>query len=373
MTALAVVAALCIVLLLWLWGSRASHLPAGDRPAPIRLEAADGWVLWVHHRPAQQRRFREPVLLCNGLANNHRCFDFEPPSSFAHALAAAGFEVYSAEFRGALQAAPGPTDPRTATIDTYIQQDAPALVKAVLAHSGAPQLFWMGHSLGGLIGLAAASTQGLEPSLRGLITLGSPVFFTERQRRLLPLMRLGLVLALRGRVRLDWLATLVAPLAGWAPAPFAGAFINARNMTGRTLRAMLASAIAPIWTGVLAQLIDWVQSDAYRSADKALDYRAGLPALRLPMLVFAGEVDGLCAPQAVERHLALLRSADVTTHVLGVRGGERDDYGHGDLLVGRRVDTEVFPRLISWLGYRATPIDGSPVPHHVEQPSAAAR
>jgi hypothetical protein len=35
--------------------------------------------------------------------------------------------------------------------------------------------------------------------------------------------------------------------------------------------------------------------------------------------------------------------------------------------VGRRVDTEVFPRLISWLGYRATPVEGGVVPQHVEQ------
>jgi hypothetical protein len=113
-----------------------------------------------------------------------------------------------------------------------------------------------------------------------------------------------------------------------------------------------------------------VQSNAYRSADKAIDYRAGLPALQLPMLVFGGEVDGLCSPQAVERHVALLKGPDLTTHLLGIRGGERADYGHGDLLVGRRVDTEVFPRLISWLGYRATPVEGSPAPLHVEQVKA---
>jgi len=71
------------------------------RPELEWVRTPDGTRLAVHHRRPEVRRFVEPVLLCHGLAANHVNFDFDPPHSLAHVFAAAGFEVFSVDWRGA--------------------------------------------------------------------------------------------------------------------------------------------------------------------------------------------------------------------------------------------------------------------------------
>lgn len=47
-----------------------------DRPRRLDVETADGWTVAAWYRPAVQRRFALPVVLCHGLANNHRFMEF---------------------------------------------------------------------------------------------------------------------------------------------------------------------------------------------------------------------------------------------------------------------------------------------------------
>src|SRR5438046_475752 len=83
-----------VALVAWLYRVRA-------QPAELLWAvASDGWRIAVHARPAAPRRFREPVLLCHGFAINRHTFDFDPPYSLAHALAEAGFECFTVEWRG---------------------------------------------------------------------------------------------------------------------------------------------------------------------------------------------------------------------------------------------------------------------------------
>src|SRR5687767_13821635 len=60
---------------------------ADARPQRSYATCKDGWQLAIHHRPAPVRRFREPVLLCPGLAASHYYFDFDRPYSVATFLA----------------------------------------------------------------------------------------------------------------------------------------------------------------------------------------------------------------------------------------------------------------------------------------------
>ncbi len=318
------------------------------RPSPERLTAtaADGWPLAVHYRAATPRRFAEPIVLCHGLANNHLLFEFQPPQNLAMALSEAGFDCYSVDLRGAGASRPVKR-PADVSFDDHVRLDVPAVRALIEAHRGPGKLIWLGHSLGGLLGLAAATTT-LEGHLQALVTIGSPVFFPgQRQVRLL--LRLAQWLSPRGAFHSQALRH-IAPFAGRLNAKrLVRASANLDNLTPQSQRQLLSNVFAPMWRGVLRQLETWTREDSFRAADGSVDYRRALTQLSLPVLVVGGTVDGL-APEAVTRmYFTALTAPDKTLRVFGRSGGQHEDYGHGDLVVGKHAAVEVYPVLLEFL------------------------
>src|SRR5687767_7035056 len=101
---LAVLAVVLAALGTWVYLRSVRHLYRlrHDRPERKTVRCGDGWELSIYHRPSTHRRYREPLLLCHGLAANHYNWDFDPPYSPARVFAEAGFECYSVDWRGTL-------------------------------------------------------------------------------------------------------------------------------------------------------------------------------------------------------------------------------------------------------------------------------
>ena len=199
----------------WVLGVRRLYRPRTAPPQLLRARCQDGWEIAVHARRAPQRRFEEPVLLCHGLAANRFTFDFTPPYSVAHYLAEAGFDCFSVEWRGTGHSRKPPPGRRYTdfTVDDHILQDAPALLELALRETGARQAFWLGHSLGGLVGYGVA--QGPAGArLKGLLPLGAPVFFQYRPY-LQALVGLGVRAAWPHRLRQEWTSAGLAPFLGY--------------------------------------------------------------------------------------------------------------------------------------------------------------
>lgn len=333
----------------------ATRLRAEDPAVRLTLRTPDGWTLDVFHRAPATRRFEEPIVLCHGLGNNHRVMDFRPGASLARALADAGFLVYAVDLRGAGDTRGPHEGPFDATVDDHIRHDAPAVEAFVLAHAGARRLFWVGHSLGGLVGLAATAVGTLR-AVGGLVTLGSPVFFSL-QRHVRWLLEMSPWLALAGRAPLDWLSQLGSPLV-WVGARTRTFSLNTENVSPPALRRLLALTMAPAWRGVLTQLRAWARRDGFTSLDGALDYRAALGRLEVPTLCLGGRVDRLAPPAVVRRAWETLGAADKTLVLIGKEDGAGADYGHGDLLTGERAAVEVYPAVLRWLEARATRVAG---------------
>jgi pimeloyl-ACP methyl ester carboxylesterase len=305
-----------------------------DRPQRIDVTTADGWTVTAWHRPAARRRSSVPVVLCHGLANNHAFMEFRGDQNLAKFLSEVGFDCYSLDLRGAGDTRAPDEGPWDATVDDHVRFDLPALVDEISRRSGSRQVVWVGHSLGGVVALAAASS-GLRDRFAAIVTIGSPVFFSF-PRRLTWLMRLACWLAPWGQFNATALK-VIAPFAGRAPAPrIAHATANLDNLTPLAQRYLVANVFAPMWKGVLTQLRDWVLHDAFRSSDGATDYRAGVETLRMPMLVIGGTLDHLAPPAATQRYFELVKSE---RRELSLFPG----YGHGDLVVGARANLEVYP------------------------------
>lgn len=315
----------------------------------LEVSTEDGWTLKARYLSAPQRRFEEPVILCPGLANNFRMFDVSGPASLARTLAGAGFDVYLVDLRGVHARRPRGTR-RDACVDDHVHFDVPALVKKALEHSRAHKVFWVGHSLGGLVGLAAAQHPSLP--LAGLVAIGSPLFFRHGAITR-ALLKAGIGAGRIGPLRADWAMLPLAPLAGWFSAPFASGMVNQRNVKGAVQRRAMASVFSPMWRSVLAQFHDWETHDAFRSTS-GVDWRAGLSAVAAPTLLVAGSADLLADSESMSRALALVGAQDKSLLRFGKAHGHLEDYGHGDLLIGNSAAAEVFPPLVKWLSERAT-------------------
>lgn len=342
--------------LAWIGWVHVHYRVQAEPPRRLHTWAADGWRLAIHHRPASERRFEEPVLLSHGLAANRYTFDFEPPYSLAHALAAEGFDCFTVEWRGT-GASGHPAWGRRwweYSVDDHIRLDAPAMVREVLAQAGARRLFWVGHSLGGLIGYGASLRPEVAPALAGLVTLGSPAFFPAD-----PLLRmaaaLGAVAAYPFGLRQRLVSLTLAPFLGRLTLPLSDVIINPQHVLPKVQRKVYARMISAMGGPVLRQFRDWIREDRFGSLDGGEDYREGIRRLRAPLLVMGGSRDRLATTEAVERQFDLAGSKDKTLILLGRDRGDSQDYGHGDLLFGTRVSSEVHPVIVRWLQMRATP------------------
>ena len=351
---LGIFACAAALLALWVLFVRRHYRVRGEPPVLLMATCLDGWELGVHYRAAARRRFSEPVLLCHGLAANHFNFDFEPPFSLAHALAARGFDCFSIDWRGTAASRCSPKRCCSAryTVDDHIRLDAPALLDIALTKTGAKQAFWVGHSLGGLIGLAVAQGERAA-QLRGLVTIGAPIFFNY-DRLLKRAVRVGLLVAWPYRLRQEWISAALAPFLGRIVLPFSDAIAYPRHIPAEVQRKLYAQLISSVGRSVLLQFDEWIEHNAFRSVDRTVDYREGINQLTLPMLMIAGSRDRLAPPIAVQWASELSQASDKTLRIFGREHGDTEQYGHGDLIFGERAPEEVFPFIADWLAARAT-------------------
>ncbi len=337
LTALAVAALLLAATLahylFWTWRL---FLPASEDEL-LEVRTGDAWALALARRRPRGPARRLPVLLVHGLAVNRRFLDFGGRHSLSAFLADAGFDCFALDLRGHGGSRRGPT--RDWCFDDYLQEDLPAALRAVAATTGAPRVLLVGHSQGALLSLL---TGALRPAqVAGVVAIAGPA-------RLAGELATFARIAFAFRAWSRFLARMVAPATGYLHLRAAQASINTRNVERAVLQGFLATVVENVSRGVAGQFHGWMQSGQLASRDGAVDYRALLGQGRAPALFLAGVRDGLAPPDAVR-----------AGHDLW--GGPRDwicasaaegfsaDYGHGDLLFGRRAPEEIYPRLSEWL------------------------
>jgi hypothetical protein len=105
----------------------------------------------------------------------------------------------------------------------------------------------------------------------------------------------------------------------------------------------------PVSPPVMAQLSTAMTRGGLRSVDGSVAYIEGLAAATSPVLSLAGTRDPQCPPEAARGTLEAVGSARRELRVFGREHGHADEYGHFDLLMGRRAEREVYPHIERWL------------------------
>lgn len=323
------------------------HLAPPLRFAPDELHEVptdDGNAVALgRYHPRGPRRFAEPVVLAHSLGINRFDLDFDERLSVARGLARRGFEAWVLETRGHGLCG----SPAGSSFDVEVLHDVTAALRAVRA-TGAERVLWVGHSRGGLLALAHLG-RFPEAPIAAVVTLGAPTTFSSPGvRRFLEL--LGPLLRLDA-LPLVWPARLAVPW-GLPPWPVGPYLLNRDNVEARVIRQALAWAMVDVPGGLARQLARWVERDVF-DGDDGFDYRARLVAVAAPLLTIAGAADLLVPP--ADAHAATARVRGPVEQVtVGVEQGFSADYGHGDLVLGRRAPEEVLPLVVDFLARHAT-------------------
>ncbi len=311
--------------------------------------AGEAELAMVRKRRAEGGACLGTLLLVHGFGQNRYAWHL-PGRSLVNFLAGAGWDVFNLDMRGhGRSRALGSR--ACGELDAYIHRDVPAALDVALARSGHRRAFLVGHSLGGLLGYAAAPTLGAQ--LAGLVTIGAPYAFGRGNRVLLEAARAllfatsfaGRSTSVPMRVFQSWfqrqralwdLPGIPFPVRAWHPRSFEPAILEEylRLSFDRATLGELAHTVA---SGTVGR---------FTSTDGSIDYARVWEATDLPSLVIAGTRDLLAPVASVRPAYDRSGARDRTYHEVPL--------GHADLLLGREAPSLTWPLLASWLARRAS-------------------
>ena len=282
-------------------------------PGSARATTSDGVRLALHRWPPAGEA-RSVAVFVHAMMASSAYLD---RGGFLSALAARGADCWAVDLRG--HGASVPPDPRRAdwTFDDYVQRDLPAALEAVARATGrsAGELDYVGHSLGGLVGLAAFGA-GQAPSPRRLVLFATNVWRLERTG---DWRRRGMLLAMAASAR----------LVGRVPARRLG--VGSDDEPRSYVRQMAAWAASHRWTSLAG-----------------LDYEAALARLRCPILVVAADGDDNCLPHHA-RALAEKTGGAVTVRVVGRLRGDAAESNHFGFFVDPAFGRSLWPEVADFL------------------------
>lgn len=335
------------------------------------VETEDGWTL-VAHRYRGAGRGRSggmPVILCHGLSYNALFWDLDPACSLPLYLSELGYDVWSVNLRGCglsqkwvwkLDSAPtmvvggairkitggkvAPTgyatvNPKYAdwTMDDHIQYDVPAFVRLVRQNTGALEVAWVGHSMGGIIALANL-TRYENPGIGRLVTVGSQFTMPSGQ-----LFIEFAVEAMKTRQRELQGGVDKKVLAEATKKSVNNMFFKERHTPPKVYEALTTYANDFPAISLLKQYMLLAQTGELWDANQGYNYARNAAEMKVPVLVSCGEQDQLAGPACQRFLYDHLGSAEKKLVVFGRSQGFSALPGHNDTLVGETSRREIYP------------------------------
>lgn len=327
-----------------------------------KCRTVDGWNLHIvhvvdqHARQNPAKRKQHPVLLCPGLASSGAIFDLDPSVSVAEYLAAKGFDVWIADLRGnGLSDKPIYSDSTTWwSVDDHLEFDVPAIVDYVLLKTGAQQLHWVGHSMGGMLACGALSSQAPSAAaFKSVTMLASGCFGTGSWHSWCQ----GLInmLCTAWGFPAGYACWLLSLLSGsiCSLSLFETFFYWRSNMAVPIQKKLLSECFTYIPPGVIKQFMGSLNTETgISSSDGARRFAdpSALAEVQTPILAINGDWDLFCPAAGGLKTVQMYGSQSKRFVFMGPQYGTgKSHYGHFDLLVGKRVQEEVYPKLGAWL------------------------
>lgn len=333
-------------------GERRRRVKRDRRGAELhRARTRDGWDIALYRYPAPAGSTRQyPVLLCHGLGSNRNNLDYPGRLSLAKYLNEQGFDCWVVELRGAGKSRRAGLVRKTYdySFDDYIGHDLPAALKYIARTVGHRGVHWVGHSMGGMLAYPLLETT--DPDLvRSATTIGSPAMVLASDPIIDRLLQFSWLLKIVPFLPQGTLGKLASPLAGLAR-PLGHRIVwTSANMDAATLRVMARHGIDDLASPLVFQYGVWYREKDFHNHYETLSYQEILHRITTPILFVAGTGDGLTPPRDIRLIYDRVSSPKKQFLEVGVATGFSADYGHVDLVLGRRAPDEVFPRIRDWV------------------------
>lgn len=326
------------------------------RPMPRTLIDEGPLRAVYHYRPsAQAPASGDPVLLVTPLAAPSSCYDLRRGCSLVEHFVGQGRPTYLVEY-GEIT-----FGDRNLGMEHWVRDVVPAAIQAVHEHAGARPVHVIGWSLGGIFSVLVAASQPRLP-IASLTVVGSPFDVTE----------VPLVAPLRPILRLTdgGVVTQLYRLMGGAPKPLVRRAFQLSSGTKMLTRpiARLQNLDNREWlaqieavdrfTAAMSAYPGRTFGQLYHRMVKKNQLRNGVveydgreirvDSITVPVLIFAGNTDGIAPVKAVQRLVDLLpRAAEVRFEI--VPGG------HLGMLTGRAARDTTWVVLDEWIDRHSTP------------------
>ncbi len=329
------------------------------------VTAGDGMALDVHHVIGASAPTKGPVLLVHGAGV--RANIFRPPgqTTVVEVLVEAGYDVWLANWRASIDLAPNRW-----TLDQAAVHDHPAIVKAVLAETGASELQAVVHCQGST-SFVMAAVAGLLPEVRTIVSNAVSL------HPVIP----G-ISELKGRAVAPQIARLTPymnPRWGLEPPTLLAKAVVATvklthhecdNTVCRMVSFTYGTGFPCLWSheNLTPEVHDWIQGEF---ADVPFTFFAQMmrcvvrghlvpvegrpelpvsPVARPPrtgarFVLLAGAENHCFLAESQARTFAFLDGLRPRYHSLHVLPG----YGHLDVFLGRRAADDVFPLIVEEL------------------------
>ncbi|MCX7958124.1 MAG: alpha/beta hydrolase [Deltaproteobacteria bacterium] len=319
------------------------------------IKAGDGFHLAVSRRIPKQRKFREPVILCHGLGANRYNLDFNAEYSLARRFADIGFDTYIAEMRTVgLSSRPHLFSESRWNIyfDDIVKYDVPAIIKNARIKSSSEQVFWVGHSLGGMIMYAALQNKDIENQVKSLVTISSPPVFTcqPELKRFIPMLKSAKIFS---HIKQEFWGTLFAPYLTRA-IPYSEIAANMDNIETHVLKRIFVNLATDISSTLVNQIGRWVEEGHIKDRSGEIDFSEGISVISIPVFAITGSVDLICPPEAILFLKEKMKEEQIKITIAGIHSGFSTDYGHGDIIFGKKAPLEIFPLITSHIESQST-------------------
>ncbi|MCB9479276.1 MAG: alpha/beta fold hydrolase [Deltaproteobacteria bacterium] len=295
---------------------------------------------------------KHPVILCHGLSASRFNLALPGRHSVASVLNREGYDVWVIDLTGC-----GMSVPRSwlhpkrydSCFDDYVDRDGPMVIEHVLAETGADQVFWCGHSMGGMI-LYAMAQFDIAKKIAGGVAIASPAafddlgFFDAIAKR-------DYLLKFFNQIDVGFFSRLTVPVVPYLPDLLHRPMLEAANMHLEDTRYVACNVLSTTPVRLLLQFSEWVKNREVRSRT-GYPYQTNLNRVTLPILLLSAKSDLLASPRSVEYAYDHVSSEDKTYRYFALENEGKADYGHGDIVFGNDAPDEVFPVIRDWFNAR---------------------
>ena len=242
-------------------------------------------------------------------------------------------------------------------LDTLVKLDLPAAIDLVLKQTQAPQVHWIGFSMGGILGyvylgLSDDDTLGHMPAkkIASAVMLGAALDYSHSKSFFRWVKSLRFLAPTIPMVQIAPLIRATIPFAGRIANPLEKIIVWPANTDPRTFRRLAASGFDGMSTRMLVQLSTLFDRGGLRSGtSNGMRYFDLLGKITTPIFSIAGSRDRQCPPDAVRlthKHIGAKQKRMVT---VGRDSGHREDFGHADLIFGKQSHREIVPLAAEWM------------------------